>query len=122
MDAQEFLECLRTGRRLYGTAVLSFSFLWPLAVKRTGVDFVSIDMEHTPLNRTALAQLCVAYRGVGLPSLVRIGSLALQEARSVLHGGASAVHAPYIESPERVRALVGAVKLRPLKGERLRVV
>jgi len=51
MNAQEFLECLRTGRRLYGTAALSSSPLWPLAVKRTGVDFVFIDTgatNHTP--------------------------------------------------------------------------
>jgi 2-keto-3-deoxy-L-rhamnonate aldolase RhmA len=122
MDAREFLECLRTGRRLYGTAVLSSSPLWPLAVKRTGVDFVFIDTEHTPFDRTILANMCVAYRAVGLPPLVRIGSPAPQEARSVLDGGAAGILAPYIESPEQVRALVGAVKLRPLKGERLRAV
>ena len=122
MDSKEFLECLKRGRRLYGTAVLSSSPLWPLAVRRTGVDFVFIDTEHTPFDRTTLASMCVAYRAVGLPPLVRIGSPAPQEARSVLDGGASGVLAPYVESPEQVRALVGAVKLRPLKGERLRAV
>ncbi|UCG58330.1 MAG: hypothetical protein JSU70_02255 [Phycisphaerales bacterium] len=122
MDTKEFLECLRTGRRLYGTAVLSSSPLWPLAVKRTGVDFVFIDTEHALFDRTVLAQMCVAYKAAGLPPLVRIGSPAPQEARSVLDGGASGILAPYIESPEQVRALVGAAKLRPLKGERLRAV
>lgn len=122
MDVREFLECLREGKRLYGTAVLSASPLWPLAVKRTGVDFVFIDTEHTPFDRTILAQMCVAYRGLGLPPLVRIGSPDPHEARRVLDGGASGVLAPYIEFPEQVRALVGAVKLRPLKGERLRAV
>ena len=120
MDVREFLECLREGRRLYGTAVLSSSPLWPFAVKRTGVDFVFIDTEHTPFDRTILAHMCVAYRGLGLPPLVRIGSPDPHEARRVLDGGASGILAPYIESPEQVRALVGAVKLRPLKGERLR--
>jgi len=116
------LECLRSGGRLYGTAVLSSSPLWPLAVKRTGVDFVFIDTEHTPFDRTTLASMCVAYRGLGLPPLVRIGSPAPQEARGALDGGASGILAPYVESPDQVRALVGAVKLRPLKGERLTAV
>ena len=120
MDSEEFLDHLRKGKRLYGTAVLSPSPLWPSAVKRTGADFVFIDTEHIPIDRTSLAQMCLAYKGYGLPPLVRIPSPDPHEARKVLDGGASGVLAPYIESPEQVRELVGATKLRPLKGERLR--
>jgi 4-hydroxy-2-oxoheptanedioate aldolase len=120
MDSKEFLDRLKKGKRLYGTAVLSPSPLWPSAVKRAGVDFVFIDTEHTPFDRTVLAQMCLAYKGHGLPPLVRIASPDPHEARKVLDGGASGVLAPYIESPEQVRELVGATKLRPLKGERLR--
>jgi 4-hydroxy-2-oxoheptanedioate aldolase len=120
MDAKEFLDRLKKGKRLYGTAVLSPSPLWPSAVKRAGVDFVFIDTEHTPFDRTVLAQMCLAYKGYGLPPLVRISSPDPHEARKVLDGGASGILAPYIESPEQVRELVGATKLRPLKGERLR--
>jgi 2-keto-3-deoxy-L-rhamnonate aldolase RhmA len=120
MNAKEFLDRLKKGERLYGTAVLSPSPLWPLAVKRTGVDFVFIDTEHTPFDRTILAQMCLAYKGLGLPPLVRIPSPDPHEARKVLDGGACGVLAPYIESPEQVRDLVGATKLRPLKGERLK--
>jgi len=92
MDAKEFLDCLKKGKPLYGTAVLSPSPLWPSVVKRAGVDFVFIDTEHTPFDRTVLAQMCLAYKAYGLPPLVRM----------------------------QVRELVGATKLRPLKGERLR--
>jgi 4-hydroxy-2-oxoheptanedioate aldolase len=120
MDAKEFLDHLKKGKRLYGTAVLSPSPLWPLAVRKAGVDFVFIDTEHTPFDRTVLAQMCLAYKGCGLPPLVRIPSPDPHEARKVLDGGACGVLAPYIESPEQVRNLVGATKLRPLKGERLR--
>ena len=38
----------------------------------------------------------------------------------MLDGGALGVIAPYVESPEQVRDLVGATRLRPLKGDRLR--
>ena len=120
MNAKEFLIQLKKGARLYGTAVFSPSHLWPSAVKRAGADFVFIDTEHTPFDRTTLAQMCLAYKGYGLPPLVRISSPDPHEARKVLDGGASGILAPYIESPEQVRELVGAAKLRPLKGERLR--
>jgi 2-keto-3-deoxy-L-rhamnonate aldolase RhmA len=120
MDTREFLDYLKKGKRLYGTAVFSPSPLWPSAVKRAQVDFVFIDTEHTPFDRTVLAQMCLSYKACGLPPLVRIPSPDPQEARKVLDGGASGILAPYIESPEQVRELVGAVKLRPLKGERLR--
>jgi len=120
MDGEEFLDSLKKGKRLYGTAVLSASPLWPSAVKRTGVDFVFIDAEHIPIDRTTLALMCSAYKECGLPPLVRISCPDPHEARRALDGGASGVLAPYIESPEQVRDLVGATKLRPLKGQRLR--
>jgi len=122
MDTKEFLEHLKKGKRLYGTAVLSPSPLWPSAIKRAGADFVFIDTEHTPIDRTILAQMCLSYKAYGLPPLVRIPSGDPHEARKVLDGGASGILAPYIESPEQVRELVGATKLRPLKGERLKEV
>jgi len=37
----------------------------------------------------------------------------------VLDGRAAGVLAPYVETPQQVRSLVGATKLRPLKGQRL---
>ena len=120
MDGTEFLNRLKKGKRLYGTAILSASPLWPLAVKRTGADFVFIDTEHIPIDRTTLAQMCQVYKGYGLPPLVRIPTPDPQEVYQVLDGGASGILAPYIESPEQVRELVGAVKMRPLKGERFK--
>jgi len=120
MDDAEILSRLKKGNRVYGTAILSPSPLWPSAVKKTGADFVFIDTEHTPIDRTTLAQMCHVYKRYGLPPLVRIPTPDPQEARKVLDGGASGILAPYIESPKQVRELVGAVKLRPLKGERLK--
>jgi 2-keto-3-deoxy-L-rhamnonate aldolase RhmA len=122
MESKEFLNRLKKGKRLYGTAILSPSPLWPLAVKRTGVDFVFIDTEHIPIDRTTLAGMCQVYKAFGLPPLVRIPTPDPQEVYKVLDGGASGILAPYIESPEQIRDLVGAVKMRPLKGERLKEV
>jgi len=119
MTGGEFVQHMRSGKRLYGTAVASSSPLWPPAVRRAGADFVFIDTEHTPLDRGTVAQMCLAYSALGLPPLVRTPSPDPYEACQVLDAGAAGVLAPYIEHPEQVSSLVGATKMRPLKGERL---
>ena len=119
MTGREFLQNLRSGKRLYGTAIACSSPLWPGAVKRAGADFVFIDTEHTPLDRETVAQMCLTYGALGLPALVRVPSPDPHEALQVLDAGAAGVLAPYIECPEQVSHLVGAAKMRPLKGQRL---
>ena len=117
--APTFGERLRGSRRLYGTLLVSPSPHWVPVVAGLGLDFVFIDTEHIPLDREKLAWMCRAYRAEGLPPIVRITSPDPYEACVVLDGGASGIIAPYVESPEQVAALVGAVKKRPLKGRTL---
>ena len=119
MKGRELREALRSGRRVYGTLVVSCSPMWPPVLRQSGIDFVFIDMEHIPRDESVLSWMCCAYREMGLPPIVRIPSPDPFEACKVLDGGASGIIAPYVESADQVRALVGATKLRPLKGERL---
>ena len=56
-------------------------------------------------------------KGAGLPCLVRVTDP--EQARQALDGGANGVILPYMETVDQVKALRGAVKLRPLKGKRL---
>jgi 2-keto-3-deoxy-L-rhamnonate aldolase RhmA len=109
---------LRAGRRVYGTMVVSSSPFWPPLLKRTGIDFVFIDTEHIALDRETVSWMCRAYAALGLTPIVRIPTLCAVEAGKMLDAGAHGVVAPYIETAEQVRTLVGAVKYGPLKGER----
>ena len=119
MKGRELAEALRNGRRVVGTLIVSTSPRWVPAVARLGLDFVFLDTEHVPIDRQTLSWMCQAYRGIGLAPIVRIPSPDAYEACMALDGGAAGIIAPYVESPEQVRALRGAVKLRPLKGQRL---
>ena len=110
---------LQAGGRVYGTLVTSSSPLWPPFIKRTGVDFVFIDTEHVALDRETVSWMCRAYAALGITPIVRIPSPCPYAACQVLDGGAHGVVAPYVETVDQVRDLVGAVKYRPLKGERL---
>lgn len=119
MDGKELRLALRNGDHVYGTAILSPSTQWPRVVASLGLDFVFIDTEHTPLNRETVSAMCHIYRALNLASLVRIPSPDPFQATMVLDGGAVGVIAPYIETAEQVRQLVGAVRDKPLKGQRL---
>lgn len=110
---------LNSGKRIYGCAITSSSAFWARSVKAANLDFVFIDTEHIPLGRETVANMCALYSALGVPPMVRIPSPDPYQACTVLDGGAAAILAPYIETAEQVKGLVGAVKYRPLKGRKL---
>ena len=110
---------LLAGETLFGTLIVSPSPRWPDAVRDCGLDFVFIDTEHIALGRAELSWMCQTYTAIGLPPLVRIPSPDPYAATMVLDGGAAGVIAPYVETVEQVQALRGAVKFRPIKGQKL---
>jgi 2-keto-3-deoxy-L-rhamnonate aldolase RhmA len=120
MNAAELRRRLLAGETLFGTLIVSPSPRWPDAVRRCGLDFVFIDTEHIALDRAQLSWMCQIYSALGLPPLVRIPSPDPYAATMVLDGGAAGIIAPYVETAQQAQTLRGAVKLRPIKGQRLR--
>lgn len=119
MTASALAAALHEGRPVFGTLIVSPSPRWPDTVRSCGLDFVFIDTEHIALDREPLSWMCQTYAAMGLPPLVRIPSPDPYTATMVLDGGAVGIIAPYVESAAQVQALRGAVKLRPLKGQKL---
>jgi 4-hydroxy-2-oxoheptanedioate aldolase len=122
MTPKQLRAALRSGRRAYGTLIVSDSPRWPAQVAQIGLDFVFIDTEHIAIDRKELSWMCQTYAALGLPPLVRIPSPDPYAATMALDAGAAGIVAPYVETVEQVRALRGAVKLRPIKGARLDAV
>ena len=121
MKANELRRLLHEGERtVLGTCVVSPSTKWPGLVASCGLDFVFIDTEHIALNRETVSWMCRTYTAMGIPPLVRIPTQDPDDATVALDDGAAGVIIPYVEDPEVVRSMVGASKLRPLKGERAR--
>ncbi|MDC7244473.1 MAG: aldolase/citrate lyase family protein [Sphaerochaetaceae bacterium] len=120
MTQETFSQRLRGDDALFGTLVISEAAFWPAMIASCGVDFVFIDMEHIPLERPQVAAMCQLYKGVNLPSLVRIPSPQPFLARKMLDAGAAGIIAPYIETLSQVEGLIGAVKKRPLQGQALK--
>jgi 4-hydroxy-2-oxoheptanedioate aldolase len=120
MNSTQLRQQLRAGRTVFGTLIVSPSPRWPEAVRGSGLDFVFIDTEHIALDRAQLSWMCQTYAALGLPPMVRIPSPDPYAATMALDGGAAGIVAPYVETAAQVQTLRGAVKLKPIKGQRLR--
>lgn len=119
MDSINLKKKLNSGKRIYGTAIVSPSTKWVDVVKQANLDFVFLDTEHIPLGRETLSNMCTIYSAAGIPPIVRIPFPDPDIARTTLDGGASIILAPYVEMVAQVKELIGAVKYRPLRGKRL---
>ena len=115
-----FSKRLRRGDKLYGTLIVSSSPRWPEQIAKLGLDFVFIDTEHIALDRSELSWMCQTYKALGLYPIVRILSPDPFLATAALDGGACGIVAPYVETADQARELMGAVKLRPIKGRKLK--
>lgn len=118
----DMLQKLKSGKNVYGTCFTSTAPGWPIVLKNAGLDFAFIDTEHTALNRADMAKMCQNVQAYGITPIVRIPSPDPYLACQCIDGGAKGVIAPYLESVEQIRELVGATKFRPLKGEVLQKV
>ena len=119
MNRETLLRKLEEGNRVYGTCVTATSPLWITTIAKTGIDFVFIDTEHIPLDRAALAALCQHFQALNVTPIVRITSPDPYLACQAIDGGAIGIVAPYLESIAQFKTLIGAIKYRPLKGEKL---
>ena len=116
MTGYECKQALAAGGTICGTLIVSPSPKWVKYIDKASLDFVFIDTEHVGLDLYTLSQMCGLYAAKGLAPVVRIPSPDPYMASQVLDAGAHGVLAPYIETPEQVQALVGAVHYKPLKG------
>ena len=118
MRGQILREKLKGGERVYGTHIASLGN--PIAARITAeieLDFIFICTEHMPIDRTEVSMMCQFYSVQGISPMVRIPYPSAHWASMYIDGGAQGIVAPYVESIEQVKELVGAVKYRPIKGK-----
>ena len=109
----------RARQALYGTCVVSTSPHFLAVAQSCSLDFVFIDTEHIALDRERLAWMCQAYAAKSISPIVRVPAAYSPSVTGALDGGAAGIVAPYVETVEQALTLVGATKLRPLKGSLL---
>lgn len=118
MKGRNIRESLRNGDRVYGTHIVSLGNPVEVRMKTVlEVDFIFICTEHMPIDRTEVSMMCQFYAAHGISPIVRIPYPSAHWAGMVMDAGADGVVAPYVETVEQVKELVGAVKYRPIKGK-----
>jgi 2-keto-3-deoxy-L-rhamnonate aldolase RhmA len=74
----------------------------------TGLDFVVIDGEHAPFDRTSIDLVLFAARAAGIPAVVRTPDATPSHVLNALDCGADGVLVPHVASVETARAIVDA--------------
>ncbi len=121
MNGEELKARTRAGGIVYGTMLsVARNPRWAATIAGLGLDYVIIDSEHAPRDRGEIADLLAGLRGVDVTPIVRIPIPDSHYVTMALDAGAQGVLAPYCETPDEVREVVGATKWRPLKGELVR--
>lgn len=80
----------------------------------TGMDYVLIDLEHSPIGAEHAARLVGVAQGAGLAPLVRVDGIGRSQILKMLDAGAAGLVVPQLETVEQARKLVSYAKFPPL--------
>lgn len=110
--AQElgFRERLKGGHQLLGTFIKSPGVQAIEILGDVGFDFVVIDAEHAPWDRSAIDLGVLAARASGIAALVRVENI--QNILTALDCGAAGVLVPHVSSARIARDVVDACRYR----------
>lgn len=77
-----------------------------------GFDFVIIDQEHAPWDRSAVDIACLAARAADIAAIVRVPEVNASAIMAALDCGASGVMVPHCNSPAKARSIAAACRHR----------
>ncbi len=103
-----------SGGRSLGTISHMLSPVAVEALGASGLDFVMLDMEHSPMHSQELAACVTAADAAGITPLVRVGDVSRCSLLRALDVGAMGLIVPGVESVGQVRELVEHAKFQPL--------
>lgn len=112
MRSADFSERFRRGEPLLGAFVKTPTSHGSEILGGAGFDFVVIDEEHAPIDRSATDQMLLGCRAGDIAGLVRVPSSAPSGIQSVLDCGARGVLVPHVASADIARAVVSASRYR----------
>lgn len=121
MNGAELKEKVNSGGIVYGTMIsIGRNPRWSAAFSNFGLDYAIIDTEHSPRGRAEVADFIAAFSFSGVVPIIRIPIPDSHYVTMALDAGAHGILAPYCETIDEVKEVVGAAKWRPLKGELVR--
>lgn len=113
-ETRSFRQRLLAGERLVGTFLKTPTSHATEIVAALGFDFVVIDQEHAPFDRTTTDIALMAARGANVPALVRVSGP--DAILSVLDGGATGLLIPHVASAAYAREVAALCRYRAGRG------
>jgi 2-keto-3-deoxy-L-rhamnonate aldolase RhmA len=109
---EEFRAALAAGRPRIGCSV---GFSDPLVsdTLASAMDFLWIDLEHSPMSPEALAGHLLAARAGHVPAIVRVPGVGTPFIKPALDAGADGIVVPQVRTVEEVRAVVSDCRYPP---------
>ncbi len=114
MIRNSVLDKFKQGKKTIGTFSQMQSMTAIECLGYTGLDYVVIDMEHSPVTEAEAHQCIIAAKSAGLDAFVRVHEVSRSPVLKMLDAGAQAVIVPCVETMEQVRHLVEYAKFAPL--------
>ena len=112
--ANRVLEKFRAGEKSLGTFTHLLSAPAIEAMVYTGLDYVIIDMEHSPIAAEHAAELVGVADGAGIAPFVRVDAIERSPVLKMLDVGAAGLIVPGVETVGEVKKLVEFAKFAPL--------
>ena len=103
-----FRERLLSRQRMFGTFVKLPTTQVIEMLGQIGYDFIIIDQEHAPLDRSTTDLMIFAARASNVAPLVRISEFTDANVLSALNSGAMGIMVPHVSSVEKATALARA--------------
>lgn len=105
-----FRERLKSRENMFGTFLKLPTMHAVEILSVVGFDFVIIDEEHAPFDRSQTDHIIMAARANGVVPLVRIGEFTDANILSVLDCGACGVMVPHVDSVEKAKRVADACR------------
>lgn len=113
-ETRSFRQRMLAGDKLVGTFLKTPTSHATEIVAALGYDFVVIDQEHAPFDRTTTDIALMAARGSNIPALVRVAGP--EAILSVLDCGATGLLIPHVASAAYAREVAGLCRYRARRG------
>jgi len=118
LTGQEFKTQLREGKSKFGIFLNSGSTIVAEQFSYSGYDWLLVDTQHGPMDKTQLSNMLSAISNGGALSMVRVGSSKDREGiQQALDSGANGILVPYINNKQEAQEAVTCC-LYPTQGTR----
>jgi 2-keto-3-deoxy-L-rhamnonate aldolase RhmA len=108
MGFADFKARIASGEPLAGTFVKTPAVPVIEVLAQSGLDFVCLDAEHAPFDRTTMDNCVAVARALDFPVLIRVGDGSPREILQALDYGAVGVVVPHVETVKQAKAVVRA--------------